>query len=247
MMDFFSKELLQIVKHAKKVAVLTGAGISAESGIPTFRGNDGYWKNYRAEDLATPEAFRKDPKLVWEWYEMRRGVCANAKPNPAHETIVSMEDYYENFFLITQNVDGLHRRAGNTKIVAIHGDIFTSRCTKCGDISELLEIPLTELPPTCKNCKSLLRPNIVWFGESYFPGVLEGCYSYLSNCDLIFIIGTSGQVSAPMQLALYAIQNGAISIEINPEESTITSKVRFYLKGKAGEILPKMWIAKNKD
>lgn len=242
----FSPELLKVVKNARKVAVLTGAGVSAESGIPTFRGHGGYWRNYRAEELATPEAFQKDPKLVWEWYEMRRGVCAAAKPNLAHETIVKMEAYYTDFFLITQNVDGLHRRAGNQKIVQIHGDIFTVRCLGCGKISELLTHPLPKLPPHC-DCGSMFRPHIVWFGETYFPGVLEGCYSYLEGCDLIYIVGTSGQVSVPIQLALYAMQNGAVSIEVNPQESTISHKVDYYLAGKAGEILTNLWKAKNND
>ncbi|MCB1177465.1 MAG: NAD-dependent deacylase [Leptospiraceae bacterium] len=240
-MPEIDQEIINILKKSKKVAILTGAGVSAESGIPTFRGEGGYWKNYRAEDLATPEAFSKDPKLVWEWYEMRRGVCSEAKPNRAHEVIALMENFFPEFFLITQNVDGLHRRAGNKKIVQIHGDIFTSRCTKCRDISELLDHPLEENPPKCKKCNSILRPHIVWFGETYFPGVLEESYDFLNNVDFIIIIGTSGQVSVPVQLAMYAINKGAISLEINPSHSTITESVDYYIGGAAGEVMDELW------
>lgn len=235
------EEIIEKSRKAKRVAILTGAGVSAESGIPTFRGAGGYWKEYRAEELATPEAFAKNPVLVWEWYNMRRGVCANAKPNPAHTTIAEMEKYYSEFFLITQNVDGLHKRAGSTKLVQIHGDIFTARCTECKHIYELWDVPLQEIPPKCPKCKGQARPHIVWFGETYFPGILEGCYSYLSECDLIWIIGTSGLVGTPVYLAAHAIRSGAYSIEINPEKSSITDSVDRWIQGKAGEILPLIW------
>ncbi|MCX7999371.1 MAG: NAD-dependent protein deacylase, partial [Leptospiraceae bacterium] len=164
----FSEKLLDKIRNSNKVAVITGAGVSAESGIPTFRGAGGYWRNYKAEELATPEAFAKNPKLVWEWYDMRRKVCLNAQPNPAHNVIAEMESFYPEFYLITQNVDGLHRRAGSKKLVQIHGDIFTVRCTSCTYIGENYEVPLQEIPPKCPNCNSLLRPHIVWFGETYF-------------------------------------------------------------------------------
>jgi len=237
----FEKEIIDKLKLAKKVAVITGAGVSAESGIPTFRGKGGYWKNYRAEDLATPEAFARNPNLVWEWYNMRREVCAKAEPNPAHKIIAEMETYYPSFFLITQNVDGLHKREGSKKLVQIHGDIFTVRCENCKNIYELWDVPLQKIPPMCKFCNHILRPHIVWFGETYFPGVLEGCYSYLSECDLVWIVGTSGQVATPVYLASHAIQRGAYSIEINPEKSTLSNIVNKWIQGKAGEILPEIW------
>jgi NAD-dependent deacetylase len=235
------KEILPILSKAKTVAVITGAGVSAESGIPTFRGAGGYWRNYKAEELATPEAFERDPLLVWDWYEMRREACAKAQPNPAHDTIALMESYYPNFFLITQNVDGLHTRAGSKKLVQIHGDIFSARCMKCKNIFELWDIPLKDKPPKCPKCHSISRPHIVWFGETYFPGVLEGCHNYLSKCDLIWVIGTSGQVSTPVYLAMHAIQYGAYSIEINPEKTSLSDSVNHWIQGKAGEVLPIIW------
>lgn len=238
---FLKEELLNTIRSAKKVAVITGAGVSAESGIPTFRGVGGYWKNYKAEELATPEAFARNPSLVWEWYNMRREVCYNAKPNPAHEIIVKMESYYPEFFLITQNVDGLHKRAGNKKLVQIHGDIFTVRCTSCEYFGENWDVPLKEIPPQCPSCRSLLRPHIVWFGETYFPGVLESCYDYLSNCDLLWIVGTSGAVATPVYLAGFAIQRGCFSIEINLDSTSLSSLVNYSFREKAGEFLPKLW------
>lgn len=237
----FDEILLNKIRNAKKVAVITGAGVSAESGIPTFRGAGGYWRNYKAEELATPQAFAKNPSLVWEWYNMRREVCYNAKPNPAHNVIVKMESYYPEFFLITQNVDGLHKRAGNKKLVQIHGDIFTVRCTSCEYIGENWDVPLKEIPPKCSTCGSLLRPHIVWFGETYFPGVLEACYEYLSDCDLLFIIGTSGAVATPVYLAGYGIQNGAFSVEVNLDKTSLSSIVNYSFQEKAGEFLPKLW------
>ncbi|MCB1143584.1 MAG: NAD-dependent deacylase [Leptospiraceae bacterium] len=231
----------EILKNSKNVAVLTGAGISAESGIPTFRGEGGYWRNYRSEDLATPEAFSRDPQLVWSWYEMRRGVCLNAQPNPGHKIIAEMENYYPEFLVITQNVDGLHARAGNKKLLQIHGDIFTSRCTDCMTIEHFDEHPLSTNPPLCPSCGGLLRPHIVWFGEAYFPGMIDKCLNFLKSVDTICIIGTSGQVSVPVQLAEYAISQGAKSIEINPSTSTLTELVDIALQAPAGEILPKIW------
>jgi NAD-dependent deacetylase len=237
-----TKELIDKVKNASAVAVLTGAGISAESGIPTFRGQGGYWRNYKAEELATPEAFERDPQLVWEWYDMRRKICSEAKPNSGHIVVADMERHYSKFLLITQNVDGLHRRAGNNKLHQIHGDIFTARCNHCGNVYHHDEVPLKLNPPECPLCKSRnVRPHIVWFGETYFPGILEACYEFLKKVDLIFVIGTSGQVSIPVSLASYAIMKGAYSIEINPDRSTLSTTVNVHLSGKAGEILPELW------
>ncbi|MEK7762122.1 MAG: Sir2 family NAD-dependent protein deacetylase, partial [Nitrospirota bacterium] len=151
---------------ARHVTVLTGAGISADSGVPTFRGADGLWRNFRAEDLATPEAFERDPQLVWEWYNWRRELIATKQPNPAHIALVELEHRRpDTFWLITQNVDGLHRTAGSQRLSEIHGNIWKVRCTGCGIISENREVPLPILP-TCRLCQALLRPHIVWFGES---------------------------------------------------------------------------------
>ena len=160
---------------ARNVTVLTGAGISSDSGVPTFRGADGLWRTYRAEDLATPEAFARDPRLVWEWYNWRRELIATRSPNPAHDTLVELEQRWTNrMWLITQNVDGLHRTAGSQRLSEIHGNIWKVRCTGCGVISENREIPLPILP-TCRLCHALLRPHIVWFGESLWEEDLHRC------------------------------------------------------------------------
>jgi NAD-dependent deacetylase len=235
-----NQQLITKIKSAKRVAVLTGAGISAESGIPTFRGTGGYWRNYKAEDLATPEAFARDPKLIWEWYAMRMQVCLDAKPNPGHEVVARMESYFPEFLLITQNVDNLHVRAGNTKLLEIHGNIFTARCTSCQKTFKLEEIP-KQIPVLCKYCGALARPHIVWFGETYDMEILRKAREFLLNADLIFIIGTSGQVGVPVQLASEAIKRGAYSIEINPETSTISNQVDMHFANASGEILPEIW------
>lgn len=235
------ENIKSILNPNKRVGVLTGAGISHESGIPTFRGAGGYWKEYKAEELATPQAFQKDPRLVWEWYDYRRGVCAKAQPNPAHEVVYKMETYFSDFLLITQNVDGLHRRAGNQKILEIHGNIFTARCTSCSNQFSLGNEALKEIPLKCERCGSLTRPHIVWFGESYDTDLLDRCYSFLASCDVLFVIGTSGQVSVPVYMAQYSVSKGAYCIEVNPEESTVSHFANQLLKGKAGDILPKLW------
>ena len=153
------------IASARSLAVLTGAGISADSGVPTFRGADGLWRNFRAEDLATPEAFERDPRLVWEWYNWRRELIAAKTPNPAHTAVVEFERRCPHFWLITQNVDGLHRAAGSEKLSEIHGNIWKVRCTACGVIEDNHDVPIRILP-SCRHCQALLRPHIVWFGES---------------------------------------------------------------------------------
>ena len=235
-----NQQLITKIKSAKRVAVLTGAGISAESGIPTFRGAGGYWRNYRAEDLATPEAFARDPKLIWEWYAMRMQVCLDAKPNPGHEVVAKMESYFPEFLLVTQNVDGLHVRAGNEKLVEIHGNIFTARCTSCKTKFNLTQVP-NQIPVLCRSCGKLARPHIVWFGESYDMSLIEKARNFLLKTDLIFIIGTSGQVGVPVQLASEAIVHGAYSIEINPDSSTISNLVNLHFASASGKILPEIW------
>ena len=193
---------------AHAVTVITGAGISADSGIPTFRGADGLWRNFRAEDLATPEAFARDPRLVWEWYDWRRGLIAACRPNPAHEAIAQMERRSTDFWLITQNVDGLHRQAGSRDLSEIHGNIWMVRCTGCGHVAENKEVPLTLLP-ACRDCGALLRPHIVWFGESLDPDDMERCGAALRTCELCLVIGTSGIVYPAAGFAAIAKRHGA--------------------------------------
>ncbi|HET8797447.1 MAG TPA: NAD-dependent protein deacylase, partial [Thermoanaerobaculia bacterium] len=172
----------------RTVAVLTGAGVSADSGIPTFRGPGGLWRNFRPEELATPEAFRRDPALVWEWYEWRRGLIREAKPNAAHEAIARLEDAA----VITQNVDGLHARAGSRNIVELHGNLFRVRCVREGTRA-MREEPFSEIPPRCA-CGALLRPDVVWFGEALSQDALAAAAAAVSGAGVVLIIGTSGVV-----------------------------------------------------
>lgn len=172
-------------RREARVAVLTGAGISAESGVPTFRGADGLWKQYRATDLATPEAFERDPKLVWEWYDWRRGLVNRCEPNPGHRVLARFEQFFAGFFLITQNVDGLHRKAGSRTIAEVHGNIWQTRCVREGTIREDCRVPLPEIPPRC-SCSALLRPNVVWFGEALPWDIFEQAQRAAQDCDSFF-------------------------------------------------------------
>lgn len=234
-------DLINDFKNAKTVAIITGAGISAESGIPTFRGDQGLWKNFRAEDLATPDAFRRNPEMVWEWYDWRRGKCAAAEPNAAHVVLAEMENYFDDFLIITQNVDGLHRRAGSKNIIEIHGSIWKARCTQCGNVFASEVTPLAEIPLKCQDCGGLARPDIVWFGESYDMGLLDRAFSFLSQSDLVLIIGTSGMVNMPLYLARHALDGNAVLVEINPEETSMSSMMHYTLRDSAALIMPELW------
>jgi NAD-dependent deacetylase len=228
------------LRGAERVAVLTGAGVSAESGVPTFRGEHGLWRQFRAEELATPEAFARDPKLVWEWYDWRRGLIADVEPNPAHRTLAKWESRFPDFGLITQNVDGLHRRAGSRNILELHGNIWKMRCTSEGTRSENLETPLAEIPPRCPACSALLRPDVVLFGESLDPDVLDRAAEWSSLCRVMLVVGTSAVVQPAASLPLRAAAAGALIIEINPAPTPLTDLADISLQGKAGEILPRI-------
>ena len=175
-------ELADLLRNKPRLAVLTGAGISAESGIPTFRGQEGLWRQFRAEDLATPEAFGRDPRLVWEWYDWRRGIIAAREPHAGHFVLARWEAFFPGFVLITQNVDGLHRRAGSTAILELHGNIWEVRCTAEGTVAPNHESPLREIPPRCPSCSALLRPNVVWFGEALPAEILERAFAASASC-----------------------------------------------------------------
>ncbi len=205
-----------------KIRVLTGAGISAESGIPTFRGKDGLWNKYDPMELATPEAFKRDPKLVWEWYDWRRQLIAKAQPNEGHKVLVEMEKNFPDFWLITQNVDGLHQRAGSKKVIELHGNIWKLRCVSCGKEDPDYRAPLPEIPPECESCGGLLRPGVVWFGESLPMDALQRAYELSEDAEVFIVVGTSAQVYPAAELPFVAKRGGAKLIEVNPEETPVT-------------------------
>ncbi|PJZ76059.1 SIR2 family NAD-dependent protein deacylase [Leptospira neocaledonica] len=234
-----SQQIKDKFKNSKNILALTGAGISAESGVPTFRGKEGLWKQYRAEELATPQAFFRDPKLVWEWYLWRMELITTKSPNPAHFALAELENKRSNFNLITQNVDGLHKKSGSKKIIEIHGNIFRNRCTDC-DKTYDSDLLILKNSTECPNCKSIVRPDVLWFGESYDTDLLNQAISLAEKSELVFIIGSSGAVGIPVELARIAKENGAFVIEINTDQSGYSRYADLFLQGKAGEILPEL-------
>ena len=228
------------IAGATRLLVVTGAGISAESGIPTFRGAGGLWEGFRAEDLATPQAFSANPELVWRWYRWRLDTCRQAIPNEAHRVLVDMEHRWEeNFLLATQNVDGLHPRAGNQRLVELHGNIETARCTACGHTEPLQDNP-SDLPH-CSRCTALQRPHILWFGESYWPGIIEESVAFAEIADAVLVVGTSGRVWPPIAIALRAQECGAVLIDVNPDPSEVNALADAWLRGPATQWLPALW------
>jgi len=225
------------------VVALTGAGISAESGVPTFRGAGGLWREFRPEDLATPEAFVRDPKLVWEWYAWRREVVAGCDPNAAHRVLVEMEEQLrrENFTLVTQNIDGLHEAAGSRNVLRLHGSLWSMRCTREGTRNSDRRVPLEEIPPRCSDCGALLRPDVVWFGETLDRDVLEAAIAASRRAKMMIVIGTSAAVQPAASLPLLAKRNGARLIEINPDETPLSADADEVLRGPAAVELPRWW------
>ena len=230
-------EFQNLVNSSSKITFITGAGISAESGVPTFRGINGLWKNYKVEELATPYAFAKNPELVWDWYNWRRELISKCKPNTAHNYITYLEQL-KNSFLITQNVDGLHKKSGTKNIIEIHGSIWNIKCVKCSYSEENYEIPL-KFPPKCPDCGELLRPGVVWFGESLNSHDLEQALSLTINSDLLIVIGTSAFVqpvaSLPFQAKRY--NKNIKIIDINPVKNSISNISDLYIPEKSGEFL----------
>jgi NAD-dependent deacetylase len=230
--------LIDRLRAAKRIVALTGAGISAESGLSTFRDKQtGLWAKYRPEDLATPQAFQRNPRMVWEWYEWRRGFVAQAEPNPGHHALARIEATRPDFFLATQNVDGLHARAGSRNLVELHGNI---RRTVCFDHRHPAEgwDPVAEPPPRCRQCGALLRPDVVWFGEALPEAALRRAQGAAAQCDLFLSIGTSTLVYPAAELPFIAGSNGATVVEINPDLTPLSKLADFVLREKAGIALP---------
>ncbi len=227
-----------LLRGSKRTVVLTGAGISAESGIPTFRGEDGLWNRFRAEDLATLAAFQKDPALVWGWYDWRRGLISKVDPNPAHKVLARWETQLPGLSIVTQNIDGLHQKAGSKSVIELHGNIWKVRCTKEGTVSANNEPRFEEIPPRCPTCGAVLRPHVVWFGEPLEMAVLELAGRLSTMCEVMVVVGTSALVHPAASLPLAALEGGARLVEINPDITPLTHLAHLSLRGRAGDILP---------
>jgi NAD-dependent deacetylase len=242
----FLANLLEAVRHAKQLTVLTGAGVSAESGIPTFRDRlSGLWERYEPAELATPEAFARDPALVWGWYESRRAALLRAQPNPAHRAIAQMATHVPRLTLVTQNVDDLHERAGSRDALHLHGEIARPYCERCrrvhmpgsgvpamADGGQRLE------PPRCSACGGRIRPGVVWFGESLPEDNWKAAVQAASQCDVLICVGTSAVVQPAASLISRAHAAGAVTIQVNPNPTEMDGVVSHALRGRAGEILP---------
>jgi NAD-dependent deacetylase len=255
------------IREASRVVVVTGAGVSAESGVPTFRGEEGLWKCHRPEELATPEAFRRDPRLVWEWYGWRRELVASCRPNPGHEALARWQlrtpepgRTAEATPVVTQNVDGLHtlaleraRSRGNDEeaadegpeapVMEIHGSLFRVRCTECGDRRshrKPIDASDRDTLPGCPACGGLLRPDVVWFGESLDPALLDRAARAAREADLCLVVGTSGVVQPAASLPLLTREAGGRVVEVNPRSTPLSGAAHGVLRGPAGELLPRV-------
>ncbi len=239
----FSPALLDKLRAARHVAVLTGAGISAESGVPTFRdAQTGLWARFDPLELASPQAFARDPRLVWEWYAWRRDLVAGAQPNPGHQALVALALRVPQLTLITQNVDNLHQAAGSPDVLELHGNIQRIKCSRDGALVDEW-VDTGEVPPRCPLCGAFLRPDVVWFGESLPAPVLFAAVAAARDCDLFLAIGTSALVQPAASLPLEALQRGAVVVEINPETTPLTHAVSHALTGPAGQVLPALLAA----
>ena len=236
-MDRELKDCARVLKGCRNVAVLTGAGISAESGVHTFRGKGGLWEKHDAEDLATIEGFKRDPKAFWEWFDERRQEIAKARPNAAHLALAEMERSFDSFSVITQNIDGLHRLAKSTLIIELHGNVWRVKCTRDREASENRDVPLGEIPPLCY-CGAVLRPDVVLFGESLDPVNIDRAYLLSETCNAMLVVGTSAVVYPAAQLPLIAKRVGAIVVEVNHETTPLTQMCDFSFRESAAKVLP---------
>lgn len=231
--------MIPALRASTRLVVLTGSGISAESGVPTFReAQTGLWARFDPQELATPEAFGRDPKLVWDWYAWRRKLVAEAHPNPGHLAIAQMQQLFADFTLVTQNVDGLHQRAGSRGVVELHGNIIRTKCSVEG--TEVEDYEDGESPPLCPSCGAPLRPDVVWFGEMLPHDTLGAASEAARRSDVLLSVGTSSLVYPAAALPFEALENGATVVEINPGETPLSPHADYALRGRAGEVLPRL-------
>ena len=239
-MEKANAKAAQLLSAASAVVCLTGAGVSAESGVPTFRdAQTGLWSRFDAEELASPEGFERDPGLVWRWYMWRLELLETAAPNPGHTALAQLAGLCERFLLVTQNVDDLHEQAGSADVVHLHGSLLNFLCISCSAPHNLTEVQRrADSPPACGVCGDLVRPDVVWFGEGLPWEAVETAAGAAHKCDLMLVVGTSGLVYPAAQLPLIAKRGGATVIDVNPEPGPISSIADLFLQGKSGEMLP---------
>ncbi len=229
----------QRIASARAVCVLTGAGVSADSGVPTFRGASGLWEGYRVEDVATHDAFARDPAFVWRFYDERRQQLMSLRPNAAHLALVVLEQHCSDLTIATQNIDDLHHLAGSRRVLELHGNIWKARCTRCGAVADYREVPV-KFPPACVRCGGMLRPHVVWFGESLDEVIIDATVEALSCCDVLLVIGTSGTVYPVAGFPAVARERGAFLVEVNPQRTPISGLADVVLLGRANEVVPQM-------
>jgi NAD-dependent deacetylase len=236
----FSRRLISRLLGAESVVAFTGAGMSAESGVPTFRGDQGIWKKFRPEELASMDAFLRNPAIVWEWYAARKKILAEVKPNPGHYGLAELETMYPQVSIVTQNIDNLHRRAGSSRVYELHGNIERNYCIQCGKAHTDEEIVPGEGAPICVSCGGLVRPDVVWFGELLPMDEWEGAVRSVESADVLLSIGTSGVVFPAAELPLIARRHGAYVVEINPEATESTDWMDESIRGKAADMIPQL-------
>jgi NAD-dependent deacetylase len=231
--------LLVDLRDAERVVALTGSGVSAESGVPTFReAETGFWETFDPRELATVEAFARDPRLVWDWYAWRRELVKGAEPNAGHVALAELERRISTFTLVTQNVDGLHQRAGSSEVIELHGNILRSKCSLEGTTVDAYDP--AERPPPCPNCGAPLRPDVVWFGEVLPVAAFEAATEAARSCDLLLSVGTSSLVYPAAALPFEAMENEAVLVEVNLDETPLTVHADHVVRGPAGEMLPRL-------
>ncbi|MCE4626186.1 MAG: NAD-dependent deacylase [Desulfurococcales archaeon] len=240
-LDSIAREASRLLRESKYAVVFTGSGISAEAGIPTFRGKDGLWNKYRPEELATPAAFAANPLRVWKWYAWRIGLVLRAQPTIAHRAIAELEEMGIVKAVVTQNVDGLHQRAGSKNVIELHGSIMRARCTECGYKWQIERQPSDEeLPLRCSKCNALARPDVVWFGEPLPSDALYAAYREFSKADLVVIVGTSGVVEPAGSMPLITLRNGGKLINVNLERNRYSGIATISYHGKSSEFFKKL-------